>query len=175
MAGDLIYRPADDATPATARSPSTASAMKPLPIIWQRLVTQGETCDRCGSTQRALLGAMDQLGAALRPLGVLPLLETKTLDEASFRADPSSSNRIWIAGKPMEAWLGATVGQSPCCTVCGDLPCRTLDMAGNSFEAIPEELIVKVALIAAADLIGSARPPPAPAACCAGDCQSDCL
>ncbi len=29
-------------------------AMKPLPILWQRLVKEGQTCDRCGGTQLEL-------------------------------------------------------------------------------------------------------------------------
>jgi len=128
--------------------------MQPLPIVWKRLVTEGETCPRCGSTQQNLAAAMTQLEAALGPLGIAPALETQTLDEAAFRAHPAESNRIWIGGKPMEEWLGARAGSSPCCEVCGDLPCRTMEVEGVSFDAIPEALIVKATLIAASTLLG---------------------
>ena len=100
--------------------------MKALHITWKRLVKEGETCKRCGSTYEQAVGALTKLEAALRPLGIEPVLEVLALDEQAFKTEPSESNRIWIAGKPMEEWLGASVGKSPCCSVCGDLPCRTL-------------------------------------------------
>lgn len=111
--------------------------MKTLPILWQRLVKAGATCERCGSTHHEILMALARLEPALHPLGIQPVLQTVMLDESSFRSDPSASNRIWIAGKPMEDWLGASAGSSPCCSVCGDLPCRTLEIDGHSFEAVP--------------------------------------
>jgi hypothetical protein len=136
-------------------------------------VTQGETCERCGSTQRNVATALVTLEAALRPLGIQPVLETQAIDDATFRADPSASNRIWIAGRPLEEWLGARVGNSACCTVCGGLPCRTVVVDGATFEAIPEDLIVRAAMIAAAAMVGPAEPPAAPAACCTTGCKCD--
>lgn len=148
--------------------------MKTLSIVWQRLVKEGETCERCGSTHHEILEALAKLKAALRPVGIEPVLEIRALDESSFRADPSESNRIWIAGTPMEEWLGASVGKSPCCSVCGDLPCRTMEVAGSLFEAIPEDLVVKAALIAASRMIEPSRPQSAPPACCATTCKTAC-
>jgi len=148
--------------------------MKPLTIVWQRLVKEGATCDRCGSTHEQILGALTQLEAALRPLGIRPVLQTLVLEEPSFRADPSASNRIWIAGKPMEDWLGASAGSSPCCSVCGDLPCRTLEVDGRSFEAVPQDLVLKAALIAAAAMIDSPRLDPGAAPCCTNACNKAC-
>jgi len=148
--------------------------MKTLPIVWQRLVKAGATCERCGSTHEQILGALAQLEPALQPLGIRPVLHTVILDESTFKADPSASNRIWIAGKPMEDWLGASAGSSPCCSVCGDLPCRTLEVDGHAFEAIPQDLVIKAALIAAARMIESSRPDAAPAACCANACSKAC-
>jgi hypothetical protein len=125
-----------------------------LPIIWQRLVSQnGKTCDRCGCTHTEIKRAVSTLKQVLRPLGIDPTLQTKAIDEPSFKADPLESNRIWIAGKPIEEWLGASVGSSRCCSVCGESQCRTVEMAGATFEAIPEKLILKAALIAAAQLL----------------------
>jgi hypothetical protein len=142
--------------------------MKPLPILWKRLVSEGETCPRCGSTQRNVASAVAKLESALRPLGIEPVLETQAIDDASFRAAPAESNRIWIGGKPMEEWLGATAGNSPCCEVCGDLPCRTMELEGQTFEAIPEDLIVKAAIIAASRLVGPDTPASANACCASG-------
>ena len=70
-----------------------------------------------------------------------------------FERDPSASNRIWIAGKPMEEWLEGNVGSSRCCSVCGESECRTIEVSGTTFEAIPERLILKAALLAASDLV----------------------
>ena len=130
--------------------------MRPLPIIWQRLVAEGQTCNRCGSTYDALQRAVAKLKTVLTPLGLEPTLETREIQQASFKADPSASNKIWIAGRPLEEWLGAGVGSSHCCSVCGESDCRTLEVAGTVFEAIPEDLIIKAALVAAAQSIGSA-------------------
>jgi hypothetical protein len=90
----------------------------------------------------------------LKPLNIEPILELREIDEKVFRNKPAESNRIWIAGKPVEEWLAASVGSSPCCTVCGDTPCRTMEIEGAVFEDIPEAVILKAALIAASGLVG---------------------
>lgn len=127
--------------------------MKALPIIWQRLVSSdGNTCDRCNATYQELQQAVSRLKEALRPLGIEPTLEIRGIDERSFRANPSESNRIWIAGRPMEEWLGASVGSSRCCSVCGESECRTVETEGMTFEVVPEKLILKAALVASAQL-----------------------
>jgi hypothetical protein len=127
-----------------------------LPVLWQRLVSpDGKTCDRCSSTHHELLRAIGRLKDALRPLGIEPVLEIKEVDSDAFKANPSESNRIWIAGRPMEEWLGARVGSSPCCSVCGTSECRTVEVGGVTFEAIPERLFLKVALVAASHVLGA--------------------
>jgi hypothetical protein len=128
--------------------------MTELPIVWQRLVSdEGKTCDRCGATQTELNRAVKLLQTSLRPLDIDPVLETRAIDDATFRSDPSLSNRILIGGKPMEDWLNADVGASRCCSVCGDAECRTVELGDTTFETIPERLIVRAALIAAAELL----------------------
>lgn len=123
--------------------------MKTLSIVWQRLVSHGQTCPRCAGTGDEVERACQQLRAQLLPLGIEPVLETQEIDEATFKADPSASNRIWIAGQPVEKWLDASVGSSQCCSVCGDSECRTMDVGGATYEVVPEELLVKAGLIAA--------------------------
>lgn len=130
--------------------------MKPMQILWKRLVKDGETCARCGDTGRELEAAVAGLAAALRPLGIEPVLETQEIDEAAFKANPSESNRVWIAGKPIEHWLGADVGMSRCCSVCGDSDCRTLEVGGRTYETIPEEQFIKAGLMAASQMIALA-------------------
>ena len=149
--------------------------MRPLQIVWQRLVdAQGLTCNRCGDTYEALQGAVAKLKNILAPLGLEPTLETKEMHEESFKTDPSASNKIWIAGKPLEDWLGAEVGSSRCCSVCGDAECRTVDVEGTVFEAIPEDLILRAALVAASHVLGSgsktASSQSAPACCQPSSC-----
>ena len=145
--------------------------MKPLRILWQRVVdAHGETCDRCQSTQHAVEHALPKLTEALAPLGIEPVFERRTIDLESFKGKPSESNRVWIEGKTIEDWLGASVGQSKCCSVCGDSECRTLELGGASFDAIPEDLILRAVLIAAAR--SSMLPhteTPGDKTCCSGD------
>ena len=127
--------------------------MKMLPVIWKRLVSpEGKTCDRCDATHREMRRAVRKLREAFRPLGIQLTVKTQAIDADSFRADPSESNRIWIAGKPIEEWLGANVGSSRCCSVCGESDCRTVETGGAVFEAIPEKLFIKAALVAASTL-----------------------
>ena len=143
--------PRESRTSATAHR--TGGIDRPLAIVWQRLVSGGQTCDRCAATQHAVEHAVHVLAQTLRPLGVEPHLEIRELDETSFQQDPSASNRIWIAGKPMEDWLGGTAGSSRCCSVCGDSECRTVEVGGSTYEAVPERLILRAALLAASELL----------------------
>ena len=128
--------------------------MRALQILWQRLVSpEGKTCDRCSATYEQMERAIEKLRQSLRPLDIEPKLEVTEIDERSFKANPSESNRIWIAGRPMEEWLGASVGSSPCCSVCGTSECRTVEVEGTIFETIPEKLFLKAALVAASQLL----------------------
>jgi len=127
----------------------------------------------CGTTSEALQRAAAKLKVALGPLGLGPTLETRESDERSFRRDPSAANRIWIEGRPLEEWLEGRAGSSRCCSVCGDSECRTVEVGGAVFEAIAEDLILKAALVAAAQM-----PAPAgegvPAQDARGACRPGC-
>lgn len=136
------------------------SHLQALPIRWKRLVSDGKTCERCGATHAELLSAVAKLGEALGPLGIEPALEEQVISQAEFEADPSESNRVWIAGRPMEEWLGAGVGSTRCCSVCGGSECRTVEVGGATFEAIPERVFIKSALLAAATLIDTTEDDP---------------
>lgn len=129
--------------------------MKQLPIVWKRLVKGDETCTRCGSTRRELEAAVVKLAASLRPLGIEPVLETQRIDEEAFKANPSDSNRVWIAGKPIEEWLDANVGMSRCCSVCGDSDCLTLEVGGRTYETIPAEQFIKAGLMAGSHMVAA--------------------
>jgi hypothetical protein len=134
---------------------AAGSKMKQMSIVWKRLVKGGETCTRCGNTGHELEVAVAKLAASLRPLGIEPVLETREIDEGAFKANPSESNRVWIAGKPIEEWLGANVGMSRCCSVCGESDCRTLEVGGRTYETIPEEQFIRAGLMAGSQMMAS--------------------
>lgn len=130
-------------------------AMKKMSVKWQRLVNdEGATCERCSCTGNATEHAMEKLGKTLAPLGIEVSLEKAVLMQAEFSQDPLQSNRIWINGKPLEDWVGGGTGQSQCCDACGDSQCRTLEVGAETYEAVPEELILKAGLLAAAEMMG---------------------
>jgi len=129
---------------------------KILKVEWQRLVDkQGQTCYRCGTTETAVEDAFLRLRRSLKEVDIVVLLEKKAVSPSAFSKDPLESNRIWIAGKPIEEWLSATVGKSQCCSTCGDSECRTITVDNKTYEAIPAELIVKAGLLAATQLVAT--------------------
>jgi len=131
--------------------------MPTLEIIWQRLTDhEGDTCPRCGSTGAAVIEAQQSLADALAPLDIDVVLTTRELTDGEFRRDPSQSNRIWLGGRPLEDWLDATSGSSPCCDQCGDDPCRTVEVDGTTHEAVPADVIIRAGLMAAASLVSPA-------------------
>ncbi len=139
--------------------------MKRLIIRWQRLVDEkGQTCQRCGATEKELQKAFQSLKQSLTPLGIEVTLEKKELDPAECAKDISQSNRIWVGEKPLEEWLNAEVGKSLCGTCCGelgsDVECRTVGVEGQTYETIPADLIIKAGLLAASQLVtvGSNEP-----------------
>ncbi len=134
--------------------------MQTLTIVWQRLLDeQGNTCPRCQGTGETVRRAIERLKTVLEPLDVQPMLECRELDQQAFLQHPSESNRIWIAGQPLEAWLGGQVGASPCCDECGDQDCRTLEIEGLTYEVIPEELLVRAGLKAGIRLLDPGSKP----------------
>ena len=128
--------------------------MKTLTIAWQRLLDDGQTCPRCGSTETEVEKAVALLIQSLAPLGVAVVLEKSELTAKQFAQNTLQSNSIRIDGKLLEEWIGGATGQSPCCEVCGPNDCRTMKVGNAVFEVIPAKLIVKAGLLAAAQLLG---------------------
>ncbi len=125
-----------------------------MSVRWQRLVNdEGATCERCSCTGNATENAIGKLEKVLAPLGINVSLEKAALDQAAFSGDPLQSNRIWINGRPLEEWVGGGTGQSQCCDACGDSQCRTLEVGEKTYEAVPEELILRAGLLAAAEMM----------------------
>jgi len=138
---------------AQEKGESEINKMKILKIDWQRLVTDGKTCPRCGDTGLEVEKASRSLEQSLSPLGIKVVLEKHELTPEAFQRDPSRSNRLSLNGVPLEEWLSLTVGQSPCCEVCGDKECRTLESGGQVYETIPADLIIQAGLRAASKLV----------------------
>jgi len=127
--------------------------MRILTIRWRRLVDEkGRTCPRCQSTGDTVANTFQKIEKALAELGIDVDLKTEAIDFPMFTSDPLQSNRIWIGGRLLEEWIGGTEGQSRCCEVCGESDCRTISVDNDTYEAIPEDLIVKASLLAAAAL-----------------------
>jgi len=139
--------------------------MKILKIEWQRLLTDGQTCPRCGATEIEVEKASHSLEQSLAPLGIKVVLEKHELTPVAFQRDPSQSNRILFNGIPLEEVLGLKVGQSPCCETCGDAECRTLETGGQVYETIPANLIIQAGLRAASILVNPQTGSP----CCQQD------
>lgn len=133
--------------------------MNVLTIRWQRLLDEkDQTCERCGSTEQELQKAFQSLKESLAPLGIEVALEKKALDPATCAKDVTQSNRIWIGERALEDWLGGKVGKSVCGFCCAELgdnvECRTVTVGGETYEAIPAQLIIKAGLLAASQLVG---------------------
>jgi hypothetical protein len=163
---------ADKVAGQIAKTPLT----KTLSVVWQRLVDEkGQTCDRCGLTEQEVDKAVAALKNSLGELGIGLVLEKRGIDAETCAKDMSQSNRIWIGGQTLEELLGATSGMSlcgSCCSMIGDaVDCRTLVVDGQTYEAIPAQLIVRAGLIAGSRLLtadAGAAPAPASSAPCCG-------
>lgn len=145
---------------ASQTAKEKSGKMTTMTIKWQRLVGDtGQTCDRCGTTQDEVRKAHALLRKSLSPLGINVVLEEKTIDKAAAAKNITESNRIWVDGKPLEAWLGARTGASDCTScgsICGsDVECRTMLVGASTYESIPSKLIIKAGLLAAAEIVGA--------------------
>lgn len=127
--------------------------MKTLEIKWQRLVSKGQTCPRCGLTEKELKLAISTLKKSLAPLKIKVILEKNELSVAKFKKDPLSSNQIWLNNRPLEDWINGKIGKSQCCDVCGPAKCRTLGVGEETYETIPADLIIRAGLLAASQII----------------------
>ena len=146
---------------------SEEKKMKVLTVRWQRLVDEkGQTCERCGTTEKELQEAIGNLKKSLGALGIEVVIEKEALDPETCAKDISQSNRIWIGERPLEEWLGAKVGKSVCGFCCADLgsdiECRTMTVGGQKYEAIPANLIIKAGLLAGSQLLEA----PSGESCC---------
>lgn len=149
---------------ASAYAKTKNENQKILRIEWQRLISDDKTCPRCGSTEEELDKAVTTLRQSLAPLEIEVALEKKELSLSEFKKAPLQSNRIWINKRPLEDYIGGSVGQSPCCDVCGPSDCRTVKIEGQEYETIPSKVIIQAGLIAATRLANEGNEK----SCCSG-------
>lgn len=119
---------------------------KSLVISWQRLVSDGSTCPRCGSTEEELDKAVSQLKEKLTPQGIEVILKKEEITIDEFKQNPLKSNQILFNDQSLEDLLNAKTGHSKCCDVCEDEECRTMEIEEKRYETIPAELIVEAGL-----------------------------
>ena len=117
-------------SPSERIEKGSASTLK---IKWKRLISKGETCPRCGSTEEALRKAESTLKQSLALLGIEVILEKEELSVTEFKKDSLQSNRIWINNRLLEDWIEGRVGHSPCCDVSGPHDCRTVEVEGQIY------------------------------------------
>ncbi len=67
--------------------------MNILRIKWQRLVTDGQTCERCGSTEDELEKATTSLKRSFAPMNMEVVLDKTELSFEEFEKNPLSSNQ----------------------------------------------------------------------------------
>lgn len=127
--------------------------MSELKISWQRLLSDNETCPRCGSTEENLEKAVSRLKKSIKPLGLNVKFNKEKLSVEKFKEAPLESNKIIINDKPLEYWINGKVGESECCDVCRPNDCRTITVNGDTYEEIPPELIIKAGFLAASNMI----------------------
>lgn len=126
--------------------------MNSVVIKWQRLVdNDGQTCERCACTGNAVDAAFGKLSRSLAEVGITVILQKHAISRSAFDKDPLLSNQILIDGRTLEEWLGAGLGNSPCCGACGDNECRTVMLGDKIYEEIPESLILRAGLLAAVE------------------------
>jgi len=73
------------------------------------LISKGETCPRCGSTEQEIEKAVLTLKQSFAALGIKVILEKEQISDTEFQKDPLQSNRIWINNRLLEDWVGGKV------------------------------------------------------------------
>lgn len=116
--------------------------MKHLEIEWRHLEKDGNTCVRCSDTGATLNEVVESLASECLPCGWEITYRETRLSEEEIR----ESNIILLNGEPIEAVLsGAVASESHCASCCEftgkDTSCRTVEIGGQSYEAIPASLI----------------------------------
>ena len=117
--------------------------MEKIVVEWMHYDKEGETCTRCNSTGGNIQEAMKAISSKNKYQEVQIIFK-----ETKLEADRmSDSNTVLINGKKLEDILDASASENFChsCTCLSGkgTNCRTVVYGGDSYEAIPYELIEK--------------------------------
>jgi hypothetical protein len=144
---------------ATLKAPEEkpVEVARTLTLEWQRMIDEeGNVC--CGSpgTEEAVSAARERLAKELEDSGIDVVLVRSEFTPEECMGCPERANRVLVAGRGVDFWLGADMSASPCEGFCkqalGDEgSCQNLVYEGETYEVIPAELIVKAGLTAAAN------------------------
>ena len=120
--------------------------MKTLTIEWKHLDRDGETCDRCGDTGRALRKTVQAMRRRCRASGIVIKYRETKLPSRRLK----ESNTILFNGLPLERAIGNARVRETDCGSCSalvgeDAQCRTVERRGHAYEAIPGALIREAA------------------------------
>lgn len=117
--------------------------MKELKIEWRHYDEEGETCTRCNSTG-------DNIQKVIRAISASSDFDNAkiTFEETKLKADKmSKSNTILINGATIENILDGSASENYChscsCLAGKGSNCRTIEINDISYEAIPEEIIMR--------------------------------
>jgi hypothetical protein len=125
----------------------------------ERLVVEGETCDRCASTWESALQAVETVAGEVAGIGLAVDLREVPLPPERI----SDSNRVLVNGRLAEEWLSGSALMTECVS-CGDLVgesvcCRSYEIDGAASDSLSAEDIARAIRQAA----GLAAPSGSPA------------
>ena len=121
--------------------------MKNLHIEWKHYEKDGTTCERCGDTGQSLKQAFEKLRGELAERNIgLTFTETILPEQ-----DIPESNSILFNDVPLESLIPGAKTSENHCRSCSELTgretrCRTVEVGGALYEALPEALIRQAAL-----------------------------
>ena len=119
--------------PSCEAATATAAALT-LPIVCQDWSAAAKPATVRIDPERHRTAAAT-LTEVLRPLDIEVTISTpsiKRLRRGTDRVQPDLDRR-----RSLEDWVGAHASESTCCSVCGNSDCRTLNLDGATYEAVP--------------------------------------
>ena len=116
--------------------------MKKIEIEWKHLDKDGSTCIRCADTGKELEKVIGELKRECRGRGMDIFFKETGLSEKEI----DESNAVLINGEKIEHILPQASASSNCCGSCCEFTgrktyCRTIELNGETYEAIPGSLI----------------------------------
>lgn len=127
--------------------------MKTLHFVWHALITADEdSCGRCGKNYYHLQNAVEKLKEILRPKGIVPRLQTRSITEREFHSNRLHEHQLLIENEPIENWLTDSQKKLIVQQICHDESCRHLPEQDRTYESINEMLVIEAGLQAALSL-----------------------